>query len=265
MRDSERRKRRASGTVARGTRDSRGALTARFENAASSAGDLPAFAALREGWPLIAGAAALALPLGLIDRRLRWPPLLLAGAIAAFFRDPRRATPAADDYLYAAADGVVLAVDEVEEPWFLHGRALRIVTFLSLLDVHINRSPVAGSLRQVRHVDGGYAAAMKRAAAEANERQYLAIDGARGPIVVVQVAGLLARRIRRWVEPGAALCAGQKLGMIMFGSRTDVIMPLGQALSLVAQGDRVRAGITPIARYVRAGVATPGGSAAQRE
>jgi phosphatidylserine decarboxylase len=212
--------------------------------------DTPAGAALREGASLIAGAAALAVPLALIDRRLAAPPLLLAGAIAAFFRDPRRATVADPTAIYSAADGFVLEVDEVDEPWFLGGRALRIVTFLSIFDVHVNRSPVAGTLRKTEHFDGGYAAAMNRAASETNERQLLAIDGRRSPVVVVQIAGLIARRIRRWVEPGATLRAGQKLGMIKFGSRTDVIVPLGQATALVSKGDRVLAGVTPIARYV---------------
>lgn len=211
--------------------------------------DAPSGAALREGLSLIVGAAALAAPLALLDRRLAAPPLLLAGAIAAFFRDPRRATPADDAVVYAAADGFVLEVDEVDEPWYLGGRALRIVTFLSIFDVHVNRSPVAGTLRRTEHIDGGYAAAMNRAASEANERQLLAIDGKRSPIVVVQIAGLIARRIRRWVEPGTTLRAGQKLGMIKFGSRTDVIIPLGQATATVRKGDRVLAGLTPIARY----------------
>lgn len=212
--------------------------------------DSPTGAALREGAPFIAGAAALAVPLALLDRRLAVPPLLLAGAIAAFFRDPRRATPDDASAIFSAADGFVLEVDEVDEPWFLGGRALRIVTFLSIFDVHVNRSPVAGTLRRTEHFDGGYAAAMNRAASEQNERQLLAIEGAHGPIVVVQIAGLIARRIRRWVEPGATLRAGQKFGMIKFGSRTDVIIPLGRATALVRKGDRVRAGVTPIARYV---------------
>ena len=211
--------------------------------------DPPAYGALREGWPLIAGAAALAVPLGALDRRLAWPPLALAAAVAAFFRDPRRTTPADEACLYAAADGIVLAVDEVDEPLFLRDRALRVVTFLTLFDVHVNRSPVAGTLLETRHVAGRYAAAMNLAGSEANERQYLAIEGVCGPVVVVQIAGLLARRIRRWVEPGATLRAGQKLGMIQFGSRTDVLVPRGQASPLVQRGDRVLAGRTPIARY----------------
>ena len=211
--------------------------------------DAPAYAAVQEGWPIIAGVAALALALGLFDRRLLWPPLLLAGALAGFFRDPRRVTPPDDGCIYAAADGVVLDVDEIDEPWFLGGRGLRIATFLSLLDVHVNRTPVAGRLVRVHHIDGGYAPAMNRAGAEQNERQLLAIDGARGPLVVVQVAGLLARCILLWIAPDVPLRAGQKIGMIKFGSRTDVIVPLGTARALVARGDRVRAGITPLARY----------------
>lgn len=216
------------------------------------AADGPPYAAFREGWPLVAGAAALALPLALVDRRLAWPPLLLAAGIAAFFRDPRRATPPGAGAIYAAADGIVLAVDEVEEGWFLGGRALRIVTFLSIFDVHVNRSPVAGALRKVQHVAGGYAAAMSLPGSEANERQLLAIEGAGGPLVVVQVAGLLARRIVLWAAPGERLRAGQKLGMIKFGSRTDVLLPAGRARALVSRGDRVRAGLTPIARYIGA-------------
>ncbi len=217
--------------------------------------DAPAYAAVKEGWPIIAGVAALALPLGLLDRRLIWPPLLLAGAIAGFFRDPQRATPPDDGCIYAAADGVVLDVDEVDEPWFIGGRGLRIVTFLSLLNVHVNRTPVAGRLVKVHHIDGGYAPAMNRVGAEKNERQLLAIEGVRGPLVVVQVAGLLARCIRLWVVPDAALRAGQKIGMIKFGSRTDVIVPLGTAHALVARGDHVKAGITPLAHYEQTTVA----------
>jgi phosphatidylserine decarboxylase len=211
--------------------------------------DAPAYAAVKEGWPIIAGVAALALPLGVLDRRLIWPPLLLAGAIAGFFRDPRRATPPDDGCIYAAADGVVLDVDEVDEPWFIGGRGLRIITFLSLLNVHVNRTPTAGRLVRVHHIDGGYAPAMNRVGAEKNERQLLAFEGARGPLVVVQVAGLLARCIRLWIVPGTPLRAGQKIGMIKFGSRTDVIVPHGTARALVAKGDRVKAGITPLARY----------------
>lgn len=211
--------------------------------------DTPAYAAVREGAPIIAGLAALAVPLGVRDRRLIWPPLLLAGAVAAFFRDPRRNTPPDNGCIYAAADGIILSIDEVDEPWFLGGRGLRIVTFLSLFNVHVNRSPVAGRLEKTRHIDGGYAPAMNRVGAEENERQLLAITGARGPLVVVQIAGLLARRIRLWTPPGTMLRAGQKVGMIKFGSRTDVIVPLGTAHPLVAKGDHVKAGITPLARY----------------
>lgn len=218
--------------------------------AGDGGGDLPVYGALREGWPIIAGVAVLAAPLAAIDRRLAWPPLILAAAATAFFRDPRRITPPDPRCIYAAADGIVLAVDEVEEDWYLNCRAVRVVTFLSLFDVHVNRSPVAGTLCQTRHTPGGYAPAMNRARSEENERQSLAIEGRRGRLVVVQVAGLLARRIRRWVEAGATLRAGQKLGMIKFGSRTDVLVPVGQVRVLVAKGDRVRAGITPIARYL---------------
>lgn len=219
----------------------------------SQAPDAPSFAAPREGLPLVIGVAALGGLLGVLDRRLCWLALMLALGILAFFRDPRRAAPSDDRCLYAAADGFVLAVDEVDEPWHLRGRALRIATFLTLFDVHVNRSPVAGDLVGTRYVPGGFAPALDRARGAENERQYLALDGPRGPVVVVQVAGLLARRIVRWVEPGDQLRAGQKLGMIKFGSRTDVLAPFGQVEALVQPGARVKAGVTPIARYRRPG------------
>ena len=226
----------------------------------SSCLDVPVAAAVREGLPLVVGLLSLAAVLAPLDRRLAWPPLAAAAGVAAFFRDPPRHTPADDESVYAAADGVVLAVDRVDEPWHLHGPALRVVTFLSLFDVHVNRSPVAGALVRTRHIAGRFAPALDRAGSECNERQLLAIDGRRGPLVVAQVAGALARRIVRWVEPGAPLRAGQKLGMIRFGSRTDVLIPHGQAAALVAPGDRVKAGITPIARYLGRGGAVERGA-----
>lgn len=210
----------------------------------------PAPGAVREGLPLVLGTLAVGVLLTPLSRRAFWTALAVASAIAAFFRDPERAAPPDDRCIYAAADGIVLAVDEIDEPWFLRGPAVRIATFLSILDVHVNRSPVAGTLVQTHYITGGFAPAMNHALSEGNERQFLALAGQRGPLVVVQVAGLLARRIVRWVEPGASLAAGQRLGMIKFGSRTDILAPRGQVEVLVKRGDRVLAGITPVARYL---------------
>lgn len=218
--------------------------------------DPPVGAALREGLPIVVGLAAVGA--GLARAHPRWSivPVVGAAAAAAFFRDPARALPADDALMYSAADGVVLAVDEVEDTWRLGGRALRIAVFLSIFDVHVNRSPIAGDLVELRYIPGGFAPAMHRERSEKNERQYWAIVGPRGPVVVVQIAGMLARRIVRWVEPATSLRAGQKLGMIKFGSRTDVLVDAGSARPLVRPGQHVVAGLTPIARYVEDQAAT---------
>ena len=182
-------------------------------------------------------------------RRTGWSFLGLAAAVAAFFRDPDRPLAPDPHLVYAAADGVVTGVDPARpEPWLPGGEGVRVRTFLSLHNVHVNRSPVGGRVARVESLDGGFAPALL-ARAETNRRRRLAIDGEAGRLVVVQVAGLLARRIAGWVGEGEEVLAGQRIGMIHFGSRTDVLLPTGRAEILVRAGDRVRAGITPLARY----------------
>ncbi len=211
--------------------------------------DQPALGALREGLPYIGGALGGALLLNILFPRLGKIFWLLPAAVLFFFRDPPRAYPKDETYLYAAADGTVVAVDEVVEDWFLGGPATRIVTFLSVLNVHVNRSPIAGSVVKTEWKPGTFANAMNFQKSEANERNMVAINGPRGPVTVVQIAGLIARRIVCWVGRGQPLHTGQKFGMIKFGSRTDVLAPRGTVEVLVQPGQQVRGGITPIARY----------------
>ena len=176
---------------------------------------------------------------------------LVGGAALAtllFFRDPERRAPDRPDLVYATADGVVVGVDRAPEPW-LGRESLRVSTFLSLHNVHVTRSPVAGSVSLDEDLPGGFAPALFRHS-EANRRRRLAIDGRRGRVVVVQIAGMLARRITSWVGVGSPVAAGQRLGLIHFGSRTEVLLPAEDAEVLVRVGDRVRAGVTPVARYV---------------
>jgi phosphatidylserine decarboxylase len=170
----------------------------------------------------------------------------------AFFRDPERETDRLPDVLYAAADGLVREVDEVSDPAMPGGRAMRISTFLSLHNVHVNRSPVGGEVRGVEEIGGGYHPALFRRSEE-NRRNRIEISGPRGPVVVIQKAGLIARRISTWVEEGDRVEPGGKLGLIHLGSRTDVLLPAGTAEPLVRPGDTVRAGLTPLARYGDAG------------
>ncbi|MDQ1633282.1 MAG: phosphatidylserine decarboxylase [Frankiaceae bacterium] len=181
--------------------------------------------------------------------RLGLPVLGLAGAIALFFRDPERPLPDDPDLVYAAADGVVRSIDDgVVDDWLPSSPAVRISVFLSLLNVHVNRSPVTATVTATQEIDGGFAPAFADRS-EVNYRHRVALDGPQGPMVLVLIAGLVARRISRWVDRGDQVVAGQRISLIHFGSRTDVLLPTGTVDVLVHPGDRVRAGVTPLARY----------------
>lgn len=194
--------------------------------------------------PPAVGAAALVLG----GRRSGWALAGLAGVIAAFFRDPERPLDPDPAIVYAAADGLVTAVDSgVEDPWLPAGRGDRVTVFLSLHNVHVTRSPIAGRLERSEELGDGFAPALFRSAAD-NRRNRLLLDASGTPVVVVQVAGAIARTITSWVRPGDQLAAGQRLAVIHFGSRTDVLVPAGAAEVLVRPRQRVRAGVTPLFR-----------------
>ena len=206
----------------------------------------------RRTWPLAGRHAVPALAAGALllgsGRRAGWVLVGLAAAVTAFFRDPARPLPREPGIAYAASDGVVTAVDhDIEEPWLPGGRATRVTVFLSLTDVHVNRSPVPGQVQRIERLGDGFAPALLRRARN-NRRNRLLIEGPMGPVVLVQVAGAIARTITCWTRTGEDLVAGQRVGLIHFGSRTDVLLPAGAADVLVASGSRVRAGVTPLAR-----------------
>lgn len=206
----------------------------------------------RRTWPLARRYAAVPLavgvPLVLSGRRGGWAFLGLGAAVVAFFRDPERPRPPDPSLVVAASDGFVTAVEEdVVEPWLPGGRATRVTVFLSLTDVHVNRSPVAGQVTRQEELGDGFAPALFRGAGD-NRRNRISLDGPAGPVVVVQVAGALARTITSWVQVGDRVGAGDRLGIIHFGSRTDVLLPRGSAEVLVSRGTRVSAGVTPLAR-----------------
>jgi phosphatidylserine decarboxylase len=200
-----------------------------------------------EALPWLLGLLGLALfgPL----RRMRGLLLLAAAAIATFFRDsPRHVVPDAN-VAYAAADGRVLSVERVVDQRFGTQEWLRIAVFLSLANVHINRSPVAGKVLKVVRQSGGFAPA-DSADAEHNSAVYTLIEGAHGDCVVAQRSGLVARRIVTWSNPGELLAQGDRYGLIRFGSRTDVYLPAHTFTAKVTPGDTVRAGETVIARRI---------------
>jgi phosphatidylserine decarboxylase len=198
-----------------------------------------------EAVPWLLGLVLLAILLPV--RAVRGVLAVLAAAMIGFFRDPARDVEADDRAAVAACDGTVLRVERVHDERFGEGEWLRIAVFLSLLDVHINRSPIAGKVRDVIREGGGFAAA-DSAAAEHNEALYTVLDGVQGPCVVAQRTGLVARRIVQWMDRGDLLAQGERFGLIRFGSRTDVYLPAEQWEACVGVGDRVWGGTTVIAR-----------------
>ncbi len=204
----------------------------------------------REGWKFIGIALGAALLLFHFSTFLGWIALILAGAIAYFFRDPPRVTPVRDGLVVSPADGLVAAMKVVKPPQELGlgpDERLRVSIFLSVLDVHINRSPVSGSIRLASHIPGLFVNAAKADASEVNERRATLIQTPNGvEIAVVQIAGLIAKRIVPFVGEGDDVTVGQRIGLIRFGSRVDVYLPPGKT-ALVALGQYAIGGETVLA------------------
>ncbi len=204
---------------------------------------------LREARRYLVGVVVLETVLLAAGFRAAARALLAAAAPALLcFRDPERRLDPKEGVVYAVADGIVTGIDPVVEPWIEGGQSMRVSTFLALYDVHVTRSPVAGRLALEEELAGGFRPAFRRNAEE-NRRRRVAIDGPRGRVVVTQVAGMVARRVAPRVRLGQELTAGQRLAMIHFGSRVDVVLPADSAEVCVRVGERVRAGETPLARY----------------
>lgn len=202
-------------------------------------------------WPTILGAVMLLAGLltgRSLPRRIGWAFLGSAVLGTLFFRDPERPLEPEAGVAYAAADGLVTIVDTVDEPWLPGGRAERVSVFLNLHNVHVNRSPFAGRVEKMERSEGGFSPALF-GGVEDNYSNRTLLDGGRGPYVIVQRAGMIARRISPWIEERQRVDTGERIGLIHFGSRTDVLFPPGEVEFLVASGERVKAGLTPIARY----------------
>ena len=198
-----------------------------------------------EGWGFILVPLVLAILLAWTG----WiKAALVLGVVVAFmaffFRDPERAVPAIPGAILAPADGRVVDVRVGMDDPFV-GPAQAVSIFLSPLDVHVNRSPLAGLVVGVEYRPGAKMAAYRREASDQNERTTIAIQGETARVVVRQIAGVLARRIVCRVQPGDKLASGERFGLIKFGSRTDLIVPASARLS-VKRGDRVLGGSTVV-------------------
>ena len=198
----------------------------------------------REGWPFILGPAVTALGLTLLGhRRVALPFWTASVASLGFFRDPERTIPAVAHGVLSPADGRVTSVEDAVDPFV--GSSRRVSIFLSPLDVHINRAPIGGLVTDVVYTPGKFVAAYDPSAGEINERCAVRIQGDAARVTVVQVAGVVARRIVCRVGAGDKLEAGQRFGMIRFGSRTDCYMPKSTDVR-VKVGDRVIGGVTVV-------------------
>ncbi len=200
--------------------------------------------------------ATLAVGFGLGWTTLAWLLAGLTAWIVAFFRDPIRVTPGDAGVLVSPADGLVSLIASVEPPRQLAGDGglppgpcLRISVFMSVFDVHVNRSPIAGLMRRIVYVPGKFLNADLDKASDDNERQYFIVEAADGTrVAFTQIAGLVARRIMRFVEEGARVGAGERIGLIRFGSRVDVYLPAGYVPNVLV-GQRAVAGETVLARH----------------
>jgi phosphatidylserine decarboxylase len=198
---------------------------------------------------ILASAVLFILGLALNSALLTLLGVAGGGFFAYFFRDPERTVPQEEDAIVSPADGKVILVDEVHEEKFLGRPAKRVGIFMNLWDVHVNRSPLAASVMVTKHQAGKFKVACCPGADQVNEQQATLLEDEDGHrVLLVQIAGLLVRRIIPYVQPGQHLERGERLGLICFGSRVDLYLP-ADAEILVKVGDKVQAGSSILARW----------------
>ena len=208
----------------------------------------------REGFTLIVGSALVAAAVILVAVTKRsWPIWLLGFAllivaiwVASFFRDPERPGERGDRLVISPADGKVILVTEVDEPTFVKGRAVRVSVFMNIFNVHVNRYPVSGTVQYVQANPGKFLNAIAPEASLENEQTSVGITTGSNRILTRQIAGLIARRIVTYSKVGDQAKQGERMGLIRFGSRVDVFVPLDAALK-VKPGDIAHAGVTILA------------------
>jgi phosphatidylserine decarboxylase len=208
-----------------------------------------------EGHKYVAIAAGITLLLTILSHVLFWPMVGVVIWVATFFRDPIRTTPQGEGLIVAPADGLITMIQRVPIPRELAGEnglgdapLVRVSIFMSVFDVHINRTPIAGTIRQVVYISGKFLNADLDKASDENERQHFVVEGRDGrKIGFTQIAGLVARRIVGFVKPGDMVAVGQRVGLIRFGSRVDVYLP-DDCAPQVALGQRSIAGETVLGR-----------------
>ena len=202
----------------------------------------------REGAPFIGFMAFISLIAALLG--FNCVTIILVAAtffVLCFFRDPERVSPNNDVAITSPADGKIIAIEKVMDTKFTEGEAMKVSIFMNIFNVHVNRTPISGTIDKVIHTPGKFYAADSKKSAEYNENCGVVLTTSGGKkIAFVQVAGLIARRIVCWLEPGDEVTRGRRFGLIRFGSRVDVYLPMDTPV-LVSVGKKVRAGETILA------------------
>lgn len=205
----------------------------------------------KEGYKYIAIFALIAVVVFFaIDPYWSIIPGVLMGFMTFFFRNPKREVPMDESLIVSPADGKVMSVCEVYDDQFLNEVGIKVTIFLSVFDVHINRSPIAGEIKFQQYTCGRFRPAYKETVGCENERHSIGLQNGEMRVLVTQIAGLLARRIVSWVTLGNVLRKGERYGLIKFASCTEIIVPKTVEV-LVKKGDRVTGGETVIGRLLR--------------
>ncbi|MCQ2004750.1 phosphatidylserine decarboxylase [Rhizobium sp. NRK18] len=205
----------------------------------------------KEGYPFVAAFFVASLVLGWLFKPLFWIGLILTLWCAYFFRDPERMTPQDDDLVISPADGRVSSIQKMVPPAELglgSDEMLRISVFMNVFNCHVNRMPMRGRITHITYTEGSFLNAELDKASQENERNGVVVETSHGDIGVVQIAGLVARRIVCWVHPDEPIEAGERFGLIRFGSRLDVFLPAG-AQPRVSLGQTAIAGETVLAEF----------------
>jgi phosphatidylserine decarboxylase len=205
---------------------------------------------VKDGYPFILGSLAVALAVW-YGAGIIWciPFLVLTAYFAYFFRNPKRVTEQDGSVIYSPADGTVMGVEDFYDEEYLNEEAVKVTIFLSVFNVHVNRSPVSGEIKYQRYTCGQFVPAYEKNASFENERHAIGVENDKMKVLVIQVAGLLARRIVSWVTLGHNLTQGECYGMIKFGSSTELVLPKNVEI-LVKKGDAVTGGKSIIGRVM---------------
>lgn len=179
---------------------------------------------------------------------LALPGIALIGIIFNFFRNPDRDTPIDENLVISPCDGKVVVIEEVEDQIFLNKKVIQLSVFMSPLDVHANRNPITGEVKFYKYFPGKFLMAFNPKSSQDNEQNYVAVDNGKHVIAYKQIAGFLARRIKCYVGEGDQVKQGAEYGFIRFGSRIDLLLPIGTDIQ-VKLGDRVTSGESILAKF----------------